>query len=200
MDDDTKFGLIAGAALVAVIALVVFLVTYRSEANAQVIQLSWSRAVAIERYQTVQESNWSVPQGGTEIRHYEDIHHWERYVSGSHEECSGSGTRRTCETELDYSSRPVWQTKYDYNIDRWITVRTPERHGIGTNAVWPDVSDLKEGTALGSERAGMRTSRYTVAFTGNYSLDMTEARWRAFQPGQRVTLVLNIFKQALDVR
>lgn len=202
MNDDTKAGLVAIGLILAFAALIVFLMTYRSETNAQVVQLRWSRAIDIQRYQTVQESDWSVPDGGRETRSYLAYHHSVTYISGyiSSEMCSGKPVVCTTVRTPIYSSYPVYQTKYDYDIDRWITVRTPERHGVGTAAVWPDVSDLKEGTALGSERAATRYSKYTVAFTDNYSLDMTEERWRAFQPGQKVTLVLNIFKQALDVR
>lgn len=202
LSDDARFAIIAGAILLVVVAITVFLLTYRTETNAAVVQLSWSRAIDIQSWRTVQESDWSVPSGGRQTNSYPAIHHYERYVSGSHEECSTVNKRTTCETELDYSSRPVYQTKYDYDIERWIVVRTPEKHGVGTAPVWPDVSDLKEHAQLqiGDERVGTRTSRYTVAFTGGYALDMTQERWVTFQPGQKVTLILNFFKQALDVR
>lgn len=205
--DISKRAFILGAVGVLLLsALLYFLVSYRSAAQVQVTRMTWMRAINIERWWTVQESDWSVPQGGREIRSYSDIHHWERYVSGSHQDCSMTGTgsnqRTSCTTELDYSSRPVYQTKYDYWVERWVVVKTPKREGENTAPAWPDVSDLKASPALtiGDERAGMRTSRYTVEFTQGYTLDLTEERWRGFKPGQRVTLILNIFKQAMDVQ
>ena len=200
LNDDHKLALTIGAILVAVALLTVFLVTYRQETNAHVVELSWSRSIDIQEYKTVQESDWNVPANGRQTRSYSAFHHYNRVVTGSHQSCSGTGNQRVCTTVYDYTNYPVYQTKYDYDIDRWVTIRTPEQHGIGTEAAWPDVSDLRDGDGLGAQRAGTRYSRYTVAFSGDHSLDMTEERWRAFKPGQRVTLVLNFFKQALDVR
>lgn len=193
-DDDSKLTLIVGGVVVFVAVLVVFLVTYRSEANATVVSRSWSRSIDIQRYQTVQESDWEVPAGGRETREYSALHHYDHIYTGS----TCTGKPEVCTS--NYIDVPVYRTKYDYDIDRWITVRTPELHGVGTEATWPDVSDLKDGTALGSERAGTRYSKYTVGFTQGYALDVTEGRWRSYPPGQRVTLILNIFKQALDVK
>jgi hypothetical protein len=198
--DDYKGFCLATAAVVGLALSVYLLVTYRTDAQVEVTRVSWSRAIEIQQYQTVQESAWSIPQGGRETRHYEAFHHYNHIVTGSRQVCSGTGKTQTCSTQLTYTDYPVYQTRYDYDIDRWITVRTPERHGIGHNAEWPDVSDLKEGTALGSERAGTRISRYTVAFTRDYALDITEERWRGFTPGMRAVLILNIFRQAMDVR
>lgn len=199
MNDDEKFTLIAGSILVAAISIVVLLVTYRGHTNAQVVQLTWQRKVDIQQYMTVQESDWNVPHGGRETRRYSALHHYNHIYTGSTKVCSGTGKTRTCTSQAHYIDMPVYETKYDYDIDRWITVRTPERHGIGDNAVWPDVSDLKEGNALGCERAGTRYSAYTVHFTQDYSLDIGEERWRGFKPGQRVVLILDIFNRPLDV-
>lgn len=200
-DDDFKTLCIVTAILVAIAAGVYFLVTYRTSTKAQVTQVTWSRAINIQRWQTVQESAWSVPQGGRETRHYQAFHHYNHVMTGSHQSCSGTGASRICTTVYDYIDIPVYETRYDYDIDRWVTVRTPEKHGIGHDAEWPDVSDLKASPtlALGNERAGTRISRYTVSFTQDYALDMPEERWRGLKPGMSCVLVLNIFKQALDV-
>lgn len=197
-NDDYKIMTGVLAAL-CVIGLAIYVaVTYRSTTNAQVTQLTWQRKIDIQQYMTVQESDWSVPPGGRETRHYSAYHHSILVQTGSYETCTGKPV--ICSNHPIFTSIPIYETKYDYDIDRWITVRTPEHHGIGTDATWPDVSDLKEGTALGSERVGTHYSTYTVHFTQDYALDMTEARWRTYQPGQHVTLILNIFKQALDVK
>jgi hypothetical protein len=200
MDRDYKGFCIITAVVLVFVAAVYAMVTYRSAAKVQITQVSWSRAIDIQEYKTVQESAWDVPAGGRQTRAYSAFHHYNHVMTGSHQSCSGTGKQRTCTTVYDYTDIPVYQTKYDYDIDRWVTIRTPERHGIGHDAEWPDVSDIRGGSGLGAERAGTRYSRYTVAFTQDYALDITEERWRGFKPGQSVVLVLNIFKQALDVK
>lgn len=177
-------------------------ITYRSATQVKVTRLTWMRAINIERWLTVQESNWGIPQGGREIRNYRAIHHWDHIMTGSHQNCSGTGSNRTCTTVYDYTDYPVYRDKYDYWIERWVVVREPKNEGTNNSPSWPDVSDLKTSPTLtiGDERTGMQTSRYTVEFTGDYALDITEERWRAFRPGQRATLILNIFKQPMDVQ
>jgi hypothetical protein len=183
-------------------------ITYRRTDEARVTRLMWLRAINIERWQTVQESGWDVPAGGRETRSYPDIHHYERYASGSHQSCStfGSGSKRTtsCSTVLDYSSRPVWQTRYDYDIERWVVVRTPTRTGENSEPDWPDVSDVRTSAtlAIGDERAGQRISRYSVEVQASgqvYTLDFAKGRWRSFRQGKHYMLVLSLFGQPLDL-
>jgi hypothetical protein len=205
MSDTAKIGL-AGAVLVLLCSAGYWAVTYRSETRARAAQFSWMRSQAIQRWQTVEESDWNVPPTGRMLRSYPAIHHWDRYVSGSHEECSGTGTTRRCSTELDYSDRPVYYTKYDYEIERWVTVRTPTLEGADQSPIWPDVSDLRaahEPPQIGDERPGMRTSRYTVVLQAErqtYTLDITEERWASFRPGASYVVVLNILGQPMDIR
>lgn len=187
---------------VVVVSLGLLVVTYRRQTNAQIQHLTWMRAINVEEWKTVEESDWYVPTGGRTIRAYPDIHHWERYQSGSKSECGYSGTgkdrRYSCQTKPVYSSRPVRSTRYDYAIERWIIVARPERRGIDTPPVWPDVSDLRAPTppAIGDQRAGQRISRYTAELTAEdkpYTIDLGETAWAQFRPGQRCVLSLNIF-------
>ncbi|HEX2095355.1 MAG TPA: Ran-binding zinc finger domain-containing protein [Longimicrobiaceae bacterium] len=45
---------------------------------ATVTDRTWERTVAVERYRTVEEEGWSLPEGGREIRHWQDVHHHEQ--------------------------------------------------------------------------------------------------------------------------
>lgn len=193
---------------VVVLSLALVVVTYRRQTNATVLHKTWQRAINVERWQTVRESDWYVPGGGRMISAYPAIHHWERYQSGVKQDCSWSGTgkdrRYRCDTKAVYSSRPVWETRYDYEIERWVVVARPERDGVDTDPVWPDVSDLRAPNPppIGAERAGQRISRYTVQLVGDshtYAIDMSEERWTIFSPGQRCRLTLNIFGQPTAV-
>jgi hypothetical protein len=189
------------------IGLVVWAVTYRRTMPATVTRLTWQRSINIERWQTVEESDWSVPSGGRELRNYSAIHHWERYVSGSHQVCTMKTTNgkvaQSCSTELTYSSRAVYRTKYDYQIERWIVVRAPTRQGVNNAPVWPDVSDLHTSPALtiGDERAGAQVARYTVELQASgapYAIDLPQAQWAAYRPGEPCRLVVTLFNRPVE--
>ena len=194
------------AALVVFCGAGYWAIAYRSEARAQAVRFSWMRAQVIQRWQTVVESDWGIPSAGRKVREYSAVHHWDHYVSGSHQACSGSGTDRRCKTELDYSDRPVYWTKYDYEIERWVIARTPTLQADDQRPIWPDVTDIHEAhdpLQIGDERAGMRSSRYTIALEApgaHYTLDITEERWTAFEPGAYYVVVCNILGQPVDIR
>ena len=180
-----------------------FLITYRTEKKVHVAGVSWMRAIDIQQWMTVQESDWDVPTEGRKIREYSAVHHYNHVYIGSTQTCSGTGIRRTCTSQANYIDEPVYHTKYDYWIERWVVEKTLVLQAEGHEAKWPDVTDLTTHTTLtiGDERPGTRTSRYTVAFTDGYnSLDITEERWRTYDAGQPVVLVLNIFQRAVDIK
>lgn len=199
---DLPFWFGMGVAVLAVAGGLWLLLAYRREVPATITHTRWKRAIDIEAWTTLDESDWWIPSGGRKVREYAAIHHWETYQSGSTTECkykgNGNNRRYLCETEPTYSSRPVWATRYDYQIERWRVVRTPEREGVDTPPVWPDVSDLRASPALavGDERPGRRSARYTVDLSTadtTYSLDVDEGQWATLHPGQRCQLALNVF-------
>jgi hypothetical protein len=88
-----------------------------------------------------------------------------------------------------YIDVPVYQTKYTYEIDKWVVVRTEEAGSSDHAAFWPETN------LTGDEREGERTEIYTVFFTDEdgkqYDLEMTENEWLGFETGQGVTLKLD---------
>lgn len=80
-----KILLIGSLALVCVIGIVFLLIPKTKEVT--VTGFEWERAISIERYQTVDESDWSLPSGGRlkytreEIYKYENV--FERYETKS---------------------------------------------------------------------------------------------------------------------
>jgi hypothetical protein len=204
MDIRVKIGLsIVG--LLCVCAMGYWAITYRSEARARATQFSWMRAQAIQQWQTVRHEGWDMPADGRLISTDRRVHHYDRIPTGSHQMCSGSGKTRTCTTVIDYTSYPVYHDWHTYDRDEWVTVRTPTMEGNDQSPIWPDVSDLRtahDPPQIGDERAGMRTSRYTIVLKGkdtSYTLDITEARWLAFEQDAYYTVVLNILGQPLDI-
>ncbi|MFZ0548594.1 MAG: Ran-binding zinc finger domain-containing protein [Candidatus Promineifilaceae bacterium] len=88
-----------------------------------------------------------------------------------------------------YRDEPVYQTKYTYEIDKWVVVRTEDAGNNDHNASWP-ATNLADG-----EREGERTETYTVYFTDedgkSYEWETTEDSWRGFETGQGVKLKLD---------
>jgi hypothetical protein len=88
-----------------------------------------------------------------------------------------------------YLSVPVYQTKYSYEIDKWIVKRTERADGDSYQPAWPTIN-LRAG-----EREGARQERYTVVFTTadgqTYSQEMSLAEWQTFERGMGVELTIS---------
>lgn len=93
-----------------------------------------------------------------------------------------------------YRSEPVYQTKYRYEIDRWVEVRTEEAAGDDQNPFWPEVA-LAE-----FEAEGERREEYLVIFQDedgeSYRVEVSEERWRSFSVGDRHQLEVDSFGNA----
>ena len=91
-------------------------------------EFTWSRTIEIERYQTVEESNWSLPAGSRllytreELSHYENVlDHYEtktrqvakQRISGYETYVSGYRDLGNGYFEEITSSRPIYETYYE---------------------------------------------------------------------------------------
>lgn len=152
--------------------------------------VSWSRTIDIEKYQTVNESDWSLPQNARLLYSNEEIHHYDtvldHYETKSREvakeRITGYNTYYTYndlgngyfeeeehsepiyETyyETEYYDEPVYkevavyQTKYYYEIDKWLYERSVETSGNDKNPYWGDLN-LKS-----NEREGYKSQKYQI--------------------------------------
>ena len=118
--------LIALLVVVSIVGIVCLLIPKELEVTIQ--EFSWSRTIEIQKYQTVQESDWSLPSDARllysqpELSHYQDVFdHYEtktRQVAKqriSHYETYVSGYRdlRNRYFEEITSERPVYETYYE---------------------------------------------------------------------------------------
>jgi hypothetical protein len=182
------------------------IITYRKYVQVTVSSFYWYRAINIEEWQKVIESDWHVPVNGREIRSYRAYYTSERYACGS--ETTGTGDNRRTHTK--YCSRSVYRTKYDYEIDRWIVIDRYERQGVTQdNIIWPNVEDLHMvGTIhlpiYGDRKAGQYISQYTVNFIDThgeyYKADMTETIWFTFKQGSKHKLILGFFNNIIEIQ
>lgn len=217
-----KFIGITAGILIAIMAIVgvVWLCLPKTQ-NVTVQSFKWERVLEIEEYKTVQESGWSVPDGGrvydekTEIRsynkvldHYETktrtyteqvIDHYEDYVSGHRDLGNGrfeeiisqrpvyrTETKTETYQEPVYRQDPVYDTKYYYEIERWIHKEDLKTSGKDQNPIWKEY-EYKE-----KEREGSKSEKYTVIVKTKkekikeYDLEYDE--WITLKQGQKIKL------------
>ncbi len=189
----------------------------------EVQKLTWENTVEIDEYRTFQESDWSMPSDGRllytneEVRsynsvfdHYESVTKSRQVQDGGHYDYdyvdNGDGTfteqstfvpeyttEYYTEDEPVYVQVPVYDTKYYYEIDRWVHERSETTTGNDKNPVWAD-TDLSD-----KERVAEKKSKYYME--GNYryksfwsykerqeTFEITEGWWKAVEPGQMLSI------------
>lgn len=143
----------------------------------------------------------------TRTRTEQVLDHYESYVSGyrdlgngfSQEIISQRPVYRT-ETRIEtyqepvYKQVPVYQTKYVYDIDKWVHQSYKITSSSDTNPYW---SDYK---CKDNEREGTRSEVYTITVqdkdgnTKDYKLSFSQ--WNSLATGQSVKLKTDLFGNA----
>ncbi len=126
----------------------------------------------------------------------------ERYACGTTKTGSGGYKTNYCtrsvptygtktETYRDpvYKDVPVYDTKYRYEIEKWVTGRTLQERGSGHNARWPTIN------LAPNEREGTRTDKYVavVKYDGDktYEIPLDEWQWNSIELDQSCKLMVN---------
>ena len=208
------------AASILILTGLWYIVIYRAVVTLTIETTQWELKIAREQYMTVAESDWYVPAGGRIDHTNLEIRTWERYKSGSHYEtrrggtyeCGTSKKPKTCrypdkQVEVDdYSTRPVWDTKYYYYIDRWMPIQPLMTSGNDKETVaWPNTDEYEQNppNVIGKVRLGMRTTHYWITGTASngkhYSLDMGDTQWRKYWRGSKAKLTLGFFGNVIGV-
>jgi hypothetical protein len=204
---DYQKALIGAILVVCVIAGVVAAVLYRRTLTATVTAMSWYRAVGIQEWKTVRENGWTVPPDGRTTYTRWEVRYYHTVVTGYRTVCTGTGKTRTCNSQATTRLEPVYDTKYYYDIERWIEVSKVERRGTDRAPRWPEDLDLRYGNEgaprIGDQRPGTRYSRYVVLFhdkDGYHELDMLESMWGTFHLPGRAELDYNFVGQVVNAR
>lgn len=153
----------------------------------------------------------------SEIHHYQDIldhyetktrtyteqvlDHYETVVTGHRDMGNGyfeeitsqrpvyrTETKTETYQEPVYRSEPVFQTKYYYEIDKWMYDRTIKSSGHDKNTYYG------EYTLAEKEREGSRSQDYE--FTGKteddvYTFDVSKIEWDKYDVGDTITVKIN---------
>lgn len=116
--------------VLALIAGMVYLLIPKNE-EITITGFKWERSIDIEKYQTVEESGWSLPTGArlkytnTEISHYKTVlDHYEtktrqvekERISGYESYVSGYRDLGNGYFEEIISQRPIWETYYEIEV------------------------------------------------------------------------------------
>lgn len=207
--------------LLLVIAAALFAFWPRSMSG-EVTAKAWQRTIDVESYRTVQESDWSVPDGGRvydqkqEIHHYDSVlDHYEtrsRQVSEQvydgedvHTSYSDNGdgtfTENTYSTpryrteyhtetyqEPIYRQVPKYQTKYYYEIERWLYDRTEQSSGEADEPYWPPV------TLTEMEREAGKAEHYSLTVDNGKgkrcTFEVAQDRWEKYNLKDKAKLTI----------
>ncbi len=175
-------------------------VLWTESVKIHVTKHEWERAIAIEQFQPVSESEWcdSMPSEAYSVTRSREVRSYNQVADG--EDCStvrtdrGDGTyseSESCTTR--YRDEPVYDSKCYYKIDKWAFDRNAEAKGIGLEVTpyWP-VPSYREcvSTSLGCERLGNRSEKYLVHFEESegetkgekHDCEFDETKWKSYQP------------------
>lgn len=108
-------------------------------------------------------------------------------------------TQQRTETyeEPVYQQVPVYATKYEYEIDRWVATRTEREAGDDNQPYWPELA------LQPNEREGEREEAYSIVFRDGdgerYELPFPYEEWITFESRGQYTLQVNGLGQATGV-
>jgi hypothetical protein len=171
---------------------------------------SWQRSVEVQRMEETRTSAWcdSPPSGGHELSRHKESRGTTKVQDGetcqTRKKDQGNGTyKEVRECTPKYKDVPVSADRCDYDVMTWTTARTPKEQGAEDAPRWPQVSLGRTGTAVGSEREGARSEKYTVSFTEEKtgkpaSCDVAQPAWATFTKGAKYKGKVRVATGGLD--
>ena len=182
----------------------------------------WERTIAIEEFRNISENDWSLPQNARlrytkqEIHHYDCVidHYEHRTRQVAHQEFDGYDTSyrdlgngqfeevRTPRYKIVYTeesyekpvyrNNPVYQTKYYYDIDRWIKVSEAWSGRHDHEPYWKDTG--LETSVLspeyGDQREGVRNEKYYAIIMNKKGktkkIEYSFAEWNSLSVGDEI--------------
>lgn len=177
--------------------------------------VDWYTTVSVEAYETVQESDWSIPSGGREQYHQEEIYGYDKEIDyyetveksrdvkvGSHTEYeyedNGDGTYKEIAIEVDdydtetyteqvpvYKDVPIYRTKYYYDIDKWIPKREVTNSGTDDTPTYKD-PELESNERESNRRTEYKITGYLIEKEDKIrTLEVSEYVWKRFLENKR---------------
>lgn len=212
MSRGLKIGLIVGSVALLIAILVWVFFFWKREATMEVEGHRWARAIEVEVFDTVRDSEWcdSLPSGARKVTKTREQRSTKKVEDG--EECvkkrkdNRDGTfKEVEECKPKYRDEPVYDQKCHFDIDKWVVKRTEEAAGQSKSPApsWPAVKLAKPGTCKGCEREGTRKETYALRLLDKgkgeaHECEVTTATWEQAEPGSRWTVEVKVVGGGLD--
>ncbi len=159
------------------------------------------KATEVRTYESVVDHYESVPYDVSE----EVLDHYETYtttvdngdgtfdVEEHQEPVYRTETHTEYRREPVYREVPVYDTKYYYEIERWVHERDVTTNGDDHDPVWGEVelADATGAHGTGKEREGERSGTYGVTDTDGNRYTADEDYWNRLEQGQKVTVLVD---------
>ncbi|TXH14800.1 MAG: hypothetical protein E6R03_08440 [Hyphomicrobiaceae bacterium] len=182
---------------VVLIAALIFILTWKREADFDVSGHRWERTVTVQQYSVVKKSDWcdEKSHGAYDIRRSTEQRSTRQVPDGKdcvtiaaecHEhsckkvddgngaggiECQETCTPAHEECKPKYRDEPVYDDWCVYKVNEWVRGHTYAEHGGSPNKnppTWPNPTiQTCHELALGCQRLGPRTEEYEVYFVEN---------------------------------
>ena len=195
-----------------IVGLILVAVLWKKEGTFAVTGHTWDRSIAIETYTANRKSVWcdDKPAGARELGRHKEQHGTNKTPDG--ETCAtrkkdqGNGTyKEVKECTPKYKETPVMADKCDVEVTEWHVSRTATAKGTSVTDApkWP-ATNVRGGTAIGSEREGAKTEHYTVLFADAKSndkaqCDVPQDKWSsAFPDGSTWKGKVSVMTGTLD--
>jgi ribosomal protein L40E len=185
---------------------------WKRDATFEVAGHNWERTVDIERFGPVRESAWcdQLPAAARELGRHREVRSHEQVRDG--ETCSwrkvdqGDGTfREVKQCEPRYTSREIYDTKCDYEVNKWSKIRSAERTGQSLVSVpeWPTMNLAAAcGNRVGCERQGAKHETYQLTLkapSGSIeTCDLTQEQWSQAALGQHYVAKVRVIGGGVD--
>lgn len=174
--------IVVGLLLVAVVTVLVVGRCVKHDASFDVAGHTWTRSIAVERYDEVREKSSckSMPSDATRVTRTKA-----EPVCKTRKVDQGDGTFK----EKKECTEPEEQC--EYTVTKWHEVRSEKATGnsIDDQLRWPEVHLQRQGSCVGCEREGARTETYRVKFVDSKSKKddacdfKDERKWASFKVG-----------------
>jgi hypothetical protein len=175
---------VVGVLLLGVITALIVGTCIKRDAAFEVAGHTWTRAIAIERYDEVREKSScsSMPSDATRVTRTKA-----EPVCKTRKVDQGDGTFK----EKKECTSPEEQC--EYTVTKWKEARTEKATGnsVDDQLRWPEVRLRQQGNCIGCEREGARTETYTVKFVDTKSKEddacnfKDQRKWASFKAGSR---------------
>lgn len=192
---------------------------HKVDVTTTITGFEWEYTVHTQQFTECHESGWSLPSGARLTRTADEVHHYDQVFDHyetrsrqvSHQECVGYDTEyrdlgngqfesysvpvyeTVYETEYYdepvYRDVPVYQTKYYYDIDRWVTdqdlVTSEKDHFPYWHASRPatDVSN----PVYGQKRESGTDEEYYIYMANGDKNEIDRTSWLSYELGDEIT-------------